>query len=245
MNCNATNHRRRFARCHRRAEIPQLFAIFGVSAAFTVDPSQGQGQRWLLQPSTDSNTPLIRTKMEETRMRILKSLSCQMALSALPMVVALTSIAAVLQVPVSIANAGTSAEDPVVKSLREDFSEAVSPTLADLRENQTWQCREFHALQGDFTVGQPFDVRFNFYHGNLVELHTSAATEILAISGKGLVGEMHDSGQRLYFRTAANGDLMGELLLRANQTNAGQPSISEPFLNAYTYILCPSDKIEN
>ena len=140
----------------------------------------------------------------------------------------------------SLSFAGTSDEDPVVSSLRTQYESAIAPTLADLEPGQTWSCREFHAITGNFTQTGPFDVIFKSYGGNLVEMRTSASTDVLAISANAAVGVIRSSAQKVYFRFSTNGDLIGELLLRPDQVYAGESSISDPSLNAFTYITCPA-----
>lgn len=138
--------------------------------------------------------------------------------------------------------------EPVMEALRESFTHAHSPSVAELQLGRTWNCR-FYGYGG----GGPTESRLSFsqFDGLVMdnEEHTFGRTGGHWVSFTGKYEHytralIRRADVYTFLRVSQKGDLIIEVALSPNVWSA-PGAVSGVFDGVYRYGVCPLDRLTN
>ncbi len=140
-------------------------------------------------------------------------------------------------------------EDPVVKSIRENFSTSHAPTIEDLNIGKTWGCKTFFAMKGKFGVLETKEeYKFLTYDGIIQNTARSRTSDYYIFDKNELRGVIDVKAGTLYdnIRVNSKGDLITEITVKKSDLDGFKDpstelvtSISDPSHFAMNYSVCP------
>ena len=136
-------------------------------------------------------------------------------------------------------------QDPIVKILREKYSTAKQPTIAQLQIGKSWDCKGFNSFKDNFSnFGSQNMLKFAQYDGLILNESSGAHADYMAFTGSELAGLRTTDRGSFYIRAATDGDLIIENTSKTGVTKSnGVASISNGSLYVYSYLICPVSKI--
>lgn len=147
----------------------------------------------------------------------------------------------------SVAIAGTPDQDPIVKSIRDRFELARTPTMQDLQLGKTWVCKYYTAMKDSFISDGPTDsFKFSEFDGRIQNDLKLFLISEFSYQNDTLFG-FYDRERInfLYLRVAQDGDLLWEVSGPSAVGGSFPHSISNPLhKSGYTYGVCPISKVK-
>lgn len=163
-------------------------------------------------------------------------------------------------IPLTIhSQAGTPDQDPYIRERRERFQKASHPSPEELQLGKVWYCIDYAALKNTFIMINPRKVyKFSFFDEqffNEISFKDSKTTYFYnlddadeSISRNQLIGSttfterVNNKTLYSFIRVTDDGDLIVEIAGIPGQTELGVTAISNNYMIAYTYRVCPKHK---